>query len=137
MAALLDLGGTAWAAFLSWLDRRTWTEMGVGASVALLGPIALRWLILRRRRREEDDADQPLPCFDELSDLLTGYGIAPRRSETIEQHARRVEMAELPDELRDAAATLLRRYAAFRYGKVGEPGRLDAEVAALTKRWAR
>lgn len=137
MAALLDLGGTAWAAFLSWLDRRTWTEMGVGASVVLLGPIALRWLVLRRRRREEEDHERPLPCFEELAELLTGYGVAPKRSETIEQHARRVETAELPEELREAAATLLRRYAALRYGKVGEPSRLDGDVAAFTKRWAR
>lgn len=137
LAALLDLGGTAWAAFLSWLDRRTWTEMGLGASVVLLTPIALRWLIGRRRRREEDDLDRPLPCFEELTTLLARYGITPRRSETIEQQARRVETAELPEDLRAAAAGLLRRYAALRYGRVGESRSLDAEIAAFTKRWAR
>jgi len=137
MAALLDLGGTAWAAFLSWLDRRTWTEMGLGASAALLGPLLLRWLLRRRRRDADETADRPLPCFDELTDLLISYGIDARRSETVEQQARRVEEAELPEELRTTAAALLRRYAALRYGRHGEPDRLREEVAALTTRWAR
>jgi protein-glutamine gamma-glutamyltransferase len=136
MAALVDLGGTAWAAFLSWLDRRSWTEMGVGASIVLLTPLLLRWLWgLRNRRREEDElGDGPLPCFDTLSDRLARHGVRRATSETVEQLANRVDDAsDLPPELQEAAE-LLRRYAALRYGGLGDHEGLDRDIGSWAGR---
>jgi hypothetical protein len=136
--AAVDLLGTAWAAFLSWLDRRTWVQM-LTPPVLLIMLIAAIRLWRQRRRRSASSAgddDRPLPCFDELSGALAARGLTRAPAETLEQLAHRVEATEggrLPAPTAQAGANLLRRYAALRYGGLGN----ELDLATDIERFCR
>ncbi len=129
----VDVIGSLWASFLSWLDRRSWLEMLGVPSVAIVAPLMVRILIRRRRQSRAESADpyaMALPCFVRLTDTLARHrGIVRRASETVNQLAARV--AQSSDELVDVAPELLRRYAALRYGGVGDERQLSSDIDAF------
>ena len=123
------------AAFLTWLDKRTIPEM-LSAPVVVIGvPVFIRWL-RRRRRRTDGEGDDgmagALACFDALVTALAARGIVRNASETVEQLARRVAEAELS--AAGEASTLLKRYAAWRYGGLGDRSALEKDMTALAAR---
>lgn len=135
VAALLDLAATRWAAFLSWLDRRTWTEMIAPPILLVLLGVLVRWWRVRRSkgaRARRADGDRPLPAFEWLSSALSARGVLRRPSETLERLAARLDRDPhgLARELADTASLLLRRYAALRYG-----GRTDARLDEDVRRF--
>jgi transglutaminase-like putative cysteine protease len=132
VAGLIDAAGSGWAAFLDWLDQRTWTEVLSVPAVVIVIPLLIRILLQRRarsRREEEDLYAQSLPCFDQLTEALEQHGIIRGASETIEQLASRLDEAD--GELARDGPDLLRRYAAHRYGKKGDRKRLEADILAF------
>ena len=129
VAALIDLAGTGWTAFLSWLDRRTWVQMLSAPAILIMLIAAIRlWRQRRARARQpERTDDRPLPCFDQLSAALAQKGVARAPTETPEQLARRIEEGDDARELASSAA-LLRRYAALRYGGLGSEPELASDI---------
>jgi len=75
------------------------------------------------REQAGDRVDPPLPCFERLTSSLARRGLARAPSEPLFRFARRLEEAGLPD-----AAMLVERYAAMRYGGVGEASAVEADV---------
>jgi hypothetical protein len=135
VGSLIDLGGTGWAAFLTWLDHRTIPEMVSTPIIALGLALLVRWLRRRRRRGLEADDEAlvgALACFEELVEALAKRGIVRRASETVEQLARRVATAELSTA--DEVSSMLSRYAAWRYGGLGDRPRLEDDMSALAVR---
>jgi len=136
-AALVDLAGRGWTFFLEWLDRRTPLEMLAPPAAFGLLLLLVRWLRSRTGRRQRGRAgaeDPPLPCLAELTQALAPWGVAREASETLEQLARRLVDTHLPAEQAVDAAALLRRYAALRYGDVGDEADLDRDVGSFCQR---
>lgn len=129
-----DVLGSAWASFLTWLDRRSWLEVLSAPALVIVLPLLIRILLRRRARsREASDGDyaRSLPCFDQLSETLARHGIVRAASETLEQLADRVA-ADAGDLARDGPI-LLRRYAALRYGGVGDEQTLASDIASFCR----
>lgn len=134
LGGLADVFGSGWASFLSWLDRRTWLEVLSAPALVIVLPLLIRILLRRRARSRETLAGGyavSLPCFEELSDTLARHGIVRATSETIEQLADRVAV-EKSDLARDGPV-LLRRYAALRYGGVGDEETLESDIASFCR----
>jgi len=98
----------------------------------LLGGLVALWAavrLLRRRtariarERDGERVDPPLPCFERLAASLAGRGLGRASSEPLDRFARRLEAAGLVD-----AAALVDRYAAIRYGGIGERAALETDV---------
>ena len=137
-AAIIDLAGTAWAAFLSWLDRRTWTEMLSLPALLILLPFGLRWWRKRRAsgdRKQKRAVDTALPCYARLSVALENRGLIRDASETVEQLAER-SIEILPHHIAARVSVILRRYAALRYGDIGDADELDSDVDSLCRELA-
>ncbi len=134
LGALRDLV----AARLAKADAATGGNLGklaIGATALGLGVVMLARRFLRRARKTKpslrlDAAPRPHPSLARLFDALARAGLERAPSEPIERFARRLDAAAHP-----VPATLLRRYAAQRYGGVGELepllGELDACAARL------
>ena len=136
-AALVDLAGRGWTGFLSWLDQRTPLEMLAPPALFSVLLLLVRWLRSRagqRRDRLESAADPPLPCLSRLSRALSPWGVVRPAGETLEQLAARLGGTELSAELASATAKLLRRYAALRYGNVGDEAVLNQDIERFCRR---
>jgi transglutaminase-like putative cysteine protease len=103
-----------------------------GQLFAVLGGLLALWggiRALRKRTGERERArsgervDPPLPCFERLTSSLARRGVARAPSEPLFRFAARLDDAGLSD-----AARLVERYAAMRYGGIGEPGAVEADV---------
>ncbi|MCA9623958.1 MAG: DUF4129 domain-containing protein, partial [Myxococcales bacterium] len=129
LSAFGDLLGAGWASFLAWLDQRSWTEMIALALAVFLLPIGLR-LWRRRRGVERAVGDGPLPCYLTLEAALAQLGVVRAPSETLEQLAQRLERAE--DRAAEGAPLVL-RYAALRYGDLGDEASLRRDIERWTQ----
>jgi hypothetical protein len=76
-----------------------------------------------------DLAARPPAFFSSLRDALERRGLARAPSEPLDAFARRLEAAGLAE-----AAALIDRYAALRYGGVGDRGALEEDVARFVGR---
>ncbi len=112
-----------------WLQRRTLEQTAVAWVV---GFGVLVWIIARGVRRRgisgpgARDDEVGLPCLEVLLSTLKRAGVGHDGREPIERLA-----ARAPDE---DAARLLVRYAALRYGGVGDPAALAHDVADYARR---
>ena len=75
------------------------------------------------RGQAADRVDPPLPCFERLTSSLARRGLSRAPSEPLFRFARRLEEAGLTE-----AALLVERYAAMRYGGIGEASAVEADV---------
>ena len=133
-AALRDLVGK-WVAKADAASGGNLGKLTLGAAALGLGAfLALRRLLRRgtttKTSRRLDAAERPHPSLVRVFDALARRGLDRSPSEPIERFAARLDLADHP-----APAELLRRYAAQRYGGVGELepllGELDACAARL------
>ncbi len=108
------------------------THVTLAQLFSLLAALLAAWLAVRafQRRaakasgdRADERLDPPLPCFERLAASLAARGVMRRPSEPLERFASRLGDAQLPE-----AARLVERYAALRYGGLGERGALEADV---------
>jgi len=129
LASLSDGLSVGYDDVVDWLQRRTLEQTAVAWAV---GFAVLVWIVARgvRRRglaeagtREDEVA---LPCLEVLLSTLARAGVAYDGRESIERLA-----ARTPD---PEAARLLERYAAYRYGGVGDVDSLTGDVAAYARR---
>jgi transglutaminase-like putative cysteine protease len=129
VAALADGISVAWDNAGEWLQNRTLEETAVAWGI---GFAVLVWIVARgvRRRgppkapaREEEAA---LPCFDVLLASLARAGVVHDGHESIERFAARAPDAE--------SAGLLARYAALRYGGLGDLDGLERDMAAYARK---
>lgn len=129
-AALLDWTSAAWAAGLRWLDQRTPLEISGALLLLTLGVLALRAVrSLRPSRKPVVRSDElPLPCFVALSAALARHGVSRLDHEPVEALARRAVEVELPAPLSARLAELVHRYAAHRYGALGERAALERAI---------
>lgn len=125
LRAALDLIGVTASRILARLTLRQ--GLAVGGLVIVVG-LALRRLRRPRpaRRREARLAVDPPPAsLVLLLDALARRGLSRGEAEPLERLAARADEAGLP-----AAASLLRRWAALRYGGIGDAEALLRETAA-------
>ena len=106
----------------------------LGSAALAVGVVLLVRRFLRRgkttkRAARFDQVDPPLPSLARLLDALARVGLERPLSEPLERFAGRLEAAE-----QGGAAALLRRYAAQRYGGVGELPQLLGELDACAAR---
>jgi transglutaminase-like putative cysteine protease len=128
LASLSDELRVAYDEFYGWLQRRTLEQTAV---VWFVGLGVLVWIVARGVRRRgaaaaqrEDEA--ALPCLALLLATLEREGLAHNGVEPIERLAARTADEE--------GARLLQRYAALRYGGVGDPDVLATDVATYARR---
>jgi transglutaminase-like putative cysteine protease len=133
-AAVADLVRSWWAVVLRWLDQRTILELaGVLFALIAVGVV----LRLARHLRERSSAhaggrgDPPPELFDRLCDALAAHGLVRAEHETVELLAERVRESGLPPKLRTGVSAALSRYAALRYGGIGDEAELASEAARL------
>jgi protein-glutamine gamma-glutamyltransferase len=125
------------AAWLVRADAATGGNLGVitlGAAALGTGIFLLVRRFLRREKTTKralrlDQAERPLPSLARLLDALARMGLDRSPSEPLERFAGRLDAAE-----QSAAAALLRRFAAQRYGGVGELSPLLGELEACAAR---
>lgn len=121
----VDAVGVAYDDVTAWLGRLTLLQTSVAW---LSGSLVLAWIVARGRRRRTRGADpstEPLAFFAHFLDELARAGHARSSDETIERLRARV-----PDE---AAAELLDRYVALRYGDMGSGEELARDIGAHSK----
>ena len=125
------------AAWIARADAATGGNLGVltlGAAALAVGVFLLVRRFLRREKTAKralrgGPAERPLPSLTRLLDALARAGLDRSPSEPLERFAGRLDAAE-----QSAAAALLRRYAAQRYGGVGELAPLLGELDACAAR---
>jgi protein-glutamine gamma-glutamyltransferase len=111
-----------------WLQRRTLEQTAIGW---LVGLAVLVWIVARGVRRRgasgpARDDEEALPCLALLLSTLAREGLAHNGFEPIERLAARTADEE--------GARLLHRYAALRYGGIGDANSLADDVAAYARR---
>lgn len=118
-----------------WIDEVGNSVLYLLIAVLGLALVVLRVRALRALRRQRDAGETalaPLPCYEGIAAYLAEQGLARHPAETLHAHARR---------LRDAGwtpfADWLQRYAAFRYGRIGNEAELASSARALLTREAR
>jgi transglutaminase-like putative cysteine protease len=132
LASLSDGLRVAYDDIDDWLQHRTLEQTAVAWVV---GFGVLVWIIARGVRRGTaprsgaHDDEVGLPCLEVLLATLARSGVGHDGREPIERLA-----ARSPDR---NAARLLERYAALRYGGVGDAAALADDVAAYAKRSGR
>jgi transglutaminase-like putative cysteine protease len=127
-------------------DSVAWSEHAVAYAVSHVTPaqlfavlaalgamwVGVRWLGRRanrgQRARVEDQLDRPLPWFASLASSLERRGLLRDRAEPLELFARRLEGLGLRE-----AAQLVDRYAALRYGGLGDPSGLERDVEQFVR----
>jgi protein-glutamine gamma-glutamyltransferase len=123
-ASAMDALRLAYDDFTDWLGERT---VGQTAIAWTIGFLVLVWIVARgvrprtRRSKPVPDDERPLALLEQLLATLAKAGYRHRDDEPIERLA-----ARIPD---PRAAEFLERYAAWRYGSVGDPSSLADEVA--------
>ena len=127
LASLSDGLRVAYEELDEWLQHRTLEQTAVAWGV---GFAVLVWILARGIRRRgsrpgvpEDEAG--LPCFEALLSALARSGVGHDGRESIERLAARTADRD--------AARLLERYAALRYGGVGDADALARDVAAYAR----
>ena len=134
MGALVDLAAARLRAAWEWITRLTFLQLGGAA--AGLGVLWAMVRILRRRRwaRAEVTANMPLtyrdpfPALERMLAAMASQGIPRRPAEPLESYAQRLAQEEPAP---SATVSLLRRYAAWRFGGKGDPGTLAQEMEQL------
>lgn len=126
-ASTLDALGVAYDDVTDWLASMTLTQTSVAW---VLGSLLLAGIVARgarkRRKRAPTPPDQlALPFLKPLLAKLARTGHSRQDDETLESLA-----ARLPDAL---PASLLRRYAALRYGGHGDASELARDMAACAR----
>jgi protein-glutamine gamma-glutamyltransferase len=124
------------AAWLARADTATGGNLGkltLGAAALGLGVFLLARRLLRRgsivkKTIRLDPGDRPHPNLARLLDALAREGLDRKPSEPLERFAGRLDAAD-----RAGPAALLRRYAAQRYGGVGELPPLLGELDACAE----
>ncbi len=121
-AALRDLLNARLAGAWAWLLGRSRTELSAVLLAVLAIFLAIRRLSGRRVAGEktEDRFDRPLAGYQDLERALLVEGTRRLPWEPLEDFARRVKDAE--------AAALITRYAALRYGGLGDEIQIEAEL---------
>jgi transglutaminase-like putative cysteine protease len=110
------------------------TPAQLTALLAILGAMwaGVRWLRRRAVGTANDGGNdavhRPLPFFEALASSLERRGLPRDRSESLERFAVRVEGSGFRD-----AARLVERYAALRYGGVGDRGALERDVEQFVR----
>ena len=138
-SAVGDLFRSWGAAGLRWLDQRSALEIVTVLLLLVALGLGVRWLrALRERRATRALVPEaaPLPCFETLCAELARRGVVRAPHESVEALARRALASELPEPASAEAAELVLRYAALRYGGIGEAGPLTADVAGFVQRFA-
>jgi hypothetical protein len=123
-ASAMDAVRLAYDDFTDWLGERT-----VGQTVIAwtIGFLVLVWIVARgvrprtARPKPVPDDERPLALLEQLLATLAKAGYRHRDDEPIERLAARIRDPR--------AAELLERYAALRYGSIGDPGSLADEIA--------
>ena len=129
LASLSDGLRVAYDDAVDWLQRRTLEQTAVAWVV---GFAVLVWIVARGVLRRGAggpplrDEEAALPCLAVLLGTLAREGFTHEAFEPIERLAARTGDAE--------AARLLERYAALRYGGLGDPDALANDVAAYAQR---
>ncbi len=105
----------------------------LGALVGLgLMWASVRWIRRRggaaARAGRGEGVDLPLPCFASLAAVLERKGFPRDGAEPLAHFARRLDGSGLRD-----AAKLVERYAALRYGGLGDPGALERDVGYFVR----
>jgi hypothetical protein len=107
-----------------------------GLVAAVLAVRALRnWLERWRRRRPRSGArarTNPLPSFIALTDALTSVGHERDASEPLESFARRLASVDTP--WATNVSNALVRYAALRYGALGDEAAIASEVERAARK---
>ena len=124
--ALADLVASVWAAALEW-----WNGLGPFELAGIALALAALFFVVRfarRGRRARAAAgtaaiDRSLPCLERLIEALARRGVAHAPSETLDRLARRAADGGMAE-----AAALLAKYAALRYGGVGDESALVREM---------
>ena len=111
-------------------------KLALGAAALAAFVVLLVRSFLRRGKRAKresrfDPEDRPPPGLVRLFDALARAGFERSPSEPLERFAGRLSAAK-----QEGAAALLRRYAAQRYGGVGELSPLLGEIEACAGRLA-
>lgn len=125
--AIADLLSAWWARAV---ERLTLRDVVLGGGAVTVGGLAVRWLRGRRpgdggRREARRAAGQAPPGLVRLFEALARRGLVRGEAEPIERFAARIEEKE--GSAAEAAA-LLRRWAAFRYGGIGDGAGLAREL---------
>jgi transglutaminase-like putative cysteine protease len=106
-------------------------KLSLVKTLLLLGVLVVAFVVVRRvtgarGRRGKRGAMDALPSYDALAAALARSGVLRDESEPLETFARRVRTREEP--WANDVATALYRYAALRYGGIGD----EADVADAT-----
>lgn len=135
--ALADVASLAGAAIVDWWGRLGLVELAMMAGT-LIALYAVVRLLGRQRGARGGVAfdlagdERSLPCLARLLEAVAARGVAHAPSEPLERLARRLADAELRE-----AAELVERYAALRYGGVGDAaviaGAMDRCAAVLLR----
>jgi len=131
LAALADLIGVGLSVLGERIAELTWKHV-----IVLTAVLVALWLLVRLARRRRVGAVEgeavgfgmPLPCFGRLLDLLERRGIGRVPSETLEGLARRLTRDPEWGSFGAEAARLIDKYAAHRYGGVGEASAVAGEI---------
>jgi transglutaminase-like putative cysteine protease len=128
LAALWDVAGAWWSSARDRAEAPSLFQIIAALLVVIVVGLVVRRL--RQRRLRETSvadgffrADAPPPALVRLLDALARRGQTRDPAEPIERFARRLD-----DEGQRAPAALLRRYAALRYGGVGDGDSLFADM---------
>ncbi len=134
LGALADLAASWVRAAWDWVTSLTIVHMAAAVAGLLLiwGSLRLvRWLRQGKARaaviRPLAYRD-PVPALVVLLDALGNRGMPRRPTEPLERYARRLDGEHAGDQGAGRAAALLRRYAAWRYGAVGDAAGLAKEM---------
>jgi transglutaminase-like putative cysteine protease len=128
LASLSDGLSVGYDDVADWLQRRTLRQTAVAWGV---GFSVLVWIVARGVRRrgvadaETRDDEVALPCLEVLLATLARAGVVHDGREPIERLAARTADPE--------GARLLERYAALRYGGIGDAASLTGDVAAYAR----
>ncbi len=132
VAAFVDLLRAWWTAATDWTLARTPLELTLVATGLALVLLAYQRLRARRGQRrmatDDDGASRALPSLTAMLDALAARGVPRPAYEALENFAARIDDA--------AAAALLQRYVALRYGGIGDQAVLDREMRAWARRVA-
>ncbi|HEY4015849.1 MAG TPA: DUF3488 and transglutaminase-like domain-containing protein [Polyangiaceae bacterium] len=118
--ALLDVASLAGAAIVDGWSRLGPIELAMIAMALTALFVVVRWLGGPRGARggagiDVTAGERPLPCLARLLEALAAHGVTHAPSEPLERLARRLADADLRE-----PAELVERYAALRYGGVGD-----------------
>lgn len=121
--AILDVAAAAWVKLKA---RVTILDLAPAGAIVIAAGLLARWIRRPARARAKEErarAAPPPPSLVALLEALRRIGTARAESEPIEQLAARVEDAEV--------AAVLRRWAAYRYGGVGDGEALARDTTRL------